>query len=288
MKENREVENKKNSFILPNEIVIVKYINRSKGMAAYVDKNHIIAGGMLNTAVRKFSAPLQRNNAIKNVLSEIEKEHLEQVTGLNLSVYGDFWTNFRVSLHKDSANNRFDLNNPMDYISIKVLESLKRDIAPNWESRNKNQTYQFAITRENEEMLEDKKKYDSKKEAFKLYGKIEDDKDKLLGVLKLITNKPISKESSLEWLQHKIEEYIDTMPSTFVNAINDKAFYTKLLINKGLDNNVITKKGNKYYTSDGLDLCNPGEIPTFDNAVAFLDNPINQEIRSIIEAKINN
>ena len=268
MEDVKEVKSKK-TFTLPNEVVIVKYINRRKGMAANVEKNHVISGGMLSTAVRKFSAPLQRNGSIKNVLTDEEKEYLEDKTGLNLSVYGDFWINFRVALHKDDANNRFDLSNPMDYISIKILESLPRDIALTWEDRHKNQTYQFAITREGEEMLEDKRKYDSKKEAFKLYGKIEDNKEKLFGVLKLLTNKPISKDSSLEWLQHKIEEFIDTMPSSFVNVVNDKAFYTKLLINTGIDSGVLTKKGNKYYTTDGLDLSNPGEIPTFENAVSF-------------------
>ncbi len=281
-----ETKQYKGSFTLPNEIVIVKYIHRRRGMAANVEANHVIAGGMLDKAVRKFSAPLQRNGSIKNVLSADEKEYLEAVTGLDLSVYGNFWVNFRVSLHKDDANNRFDLSNPMDYISIKILETLsKEDIALTWADRNKNQTYQFAITREHEEMLESKVKYDSKKEAFKMYGKIEDDRDKLLGVLKLLTNKPISKDSSLGWIQTKVEEFIDTMPSQFVSVVNDKSFHTKLLINTAIDKGVIVKNSNKYSTVDGLELCNPGELPTFDNAVAYLDNPKNQEIRDLIEAK---
>lgn len=283
-----ETKEVKSTFTLPQEIVIVKHIPRKKGMAANVEKDHVISGGMLNTAVKKFCAPLQRNGSIKNVLNEQEKEFLEAATGLNLSVYGDFWKDYYVTLHKDDANNRFDLSNPMDYIAVKVLESLSKDeIAPSWEARLKNQTYQFAISRGDDEMLEDKRKYDSKKEAFKLYGKIEDDKNKLLGVLKLLTNKPISKESTLSWLQHKVEEFIDTMPSMFVNVINDKAFYTKMLINSGMDSGVIVKSGNKYGTIDGLDLCNAGEVATFDNAVAYLDNPKNQEIRTIIEAKIS-
>ena len=277
-----------NKFTLPTDIVIVKYINRKRGMSANVEPGHIISGGMLSTAVRKFSAPLQRNGAVKNVLTSEEKIYLEEVTGLNLSVYGEFWQTYFVALHKDDANNRFDLSNPMDYISYKILSSLsKDDIASSWADRNKNQTYQFAITREDEEMLETKQKYDAKKEAFKLYGKIEDDKDKLLGVLKLLTNKPISKESKLDWLQHKIEEFVDTMPSAFVNVVNDHAFYTKILINKGVDAGVILKAGNKYSTADGLDLSNSGEIATFDNTVLYLDNPKNQEVRTIIEAKIN-
>ena len=283
-----DIKEKKSTFTLPDEIVVVKYINRNTGMAANVDKNHVISGGMLTNAVRKFSAPIQRNGSIKNVLSNDEKEYLESVTGLNLSVYGEFWQTFFVTLQKEDANNRFDLNNPMDYISVKILESLtKEDIAPSWAVRNQKQTYQFAITRGDEELLENKKKFDSKREAFMLYGKIMDDKDKLLGVYKLLTNKPISNDSSLSWLQGKVEEIIDTKPLSFVNVVNDKSFHTKMLITEGVDKGVIVKKSNKYSTVDGLDLCNPGEIATFDNAVVYLDNIRNQEVRDIIEAKIN-
>lgn len=274
-------------FKLPNDIVTVKFIKRNKGMATNVEASHVISGGMLIGSVKKFRAPLTRNNTIANVLTKEEKEYLEKVTDLNLSVYGTFWETFQVSLYKEDARNRFDLSNPMDYIAIKLLESLKDEIALSWSDRNKKQTLQFAICRQNEEMLESKYKYDSKKEAFKLYGKIEDDRNKLLGVLKLLTNKPISKDSELTWLQHKIEEFIDTMPSQFVNVVNDKAFYTKMLVNTGVETGVIVKVGNKYKTLDGLELSNPGEIPTFDNAVNYLDNPLNQEIRTIVETKIN-
>lgn len=283
-----ETKQYKGSFTLPKEIVTVKYINRKRGMAANVDVNHVIAGGMLTNAVRKFSAPIQRNGSIKNILTGDEKDYLESVTGIDLSVYGDFWSNFRVALHKEDANNRFDLSNPMDYISIKILQSLsKEDIALSWADRNRNQTYQFAITREDEEMLESKGNYDSKRQAFILYGKIMDSKEKMLGVLKLLTNKPISKDSSLDWLQTKVSEHVDKYPSQFVSVIEDRSFYTKMLINSGVDSGVIVQRSNKYTTIDGLDLCDAGEIPTFDNAVKYLDNVKNQEIRTLIEAKIN-
>lgn len=281
-------EKTKGNFELPNEIIIVKYISRNTGMAANVDKNHVIAGGMLTTAVKKYAAPLQRNGSIKNVLSNEEKEYLEDVTGLNLSVYGDFWQTHYVPLHKESANNILDLSNPMDYISYKILTSLsKHDIAPSWKDRNKNLTYQFAITREDEEMLETKSKLDSKREAFMSYGKIMDNKEQLLGVLKLLTNKPLSENSTLDWLQHEVEQFVDKEPTKFLNVVKDKSLFTKLLINNAIDKKVIIKKSNRYSTADGLDLCNAGEIPTLDNAVKYLDEPINQEVRSIIEAKIN-
>jgi hypothetical protein len=280
-------ELKTSGFSLPQEKIVLKYIKRNRGMAANVDKNHVIAGGMLTNSTKKFSAPLQRNGSIKNVLSEDEKTLLEQLTGLNLSVYGDFWQNYYVTLYKEDANNILDLSNPMDYISYKILMSLsKTEIAPSWKERNKNQTYQFAITREHEEMLETKGNYDSKKEAFKLYGKIEDSKEQLLGVLKLLTNKNLSKDSKLDWLQHELEKIIDKEPQKFLSAVKDKSLHSKLLLNNAVEAGVVLKKGNKYSTADGLDLCDAGEIATFENAVRYLDEPKNQEIRSIIEAKI--
>lgn len=277
----------KTGFKLPNETIIVKHIPRNVGMAANVDKNHVIAGGMLNTSTKKYCAPLQRNGTVKNILTDEEKEYLENRTGLNLSVYGDFWETFYVTLHKESASNIFDLSNPMDYISYKILMSLsKSEIAPSWSDRNKNLTYQFAITRENEEMLETKNKLDSKREAFMSYGKIMDSQEQLLGVLKLLTNKPLSDKTSLDFLQHEVEQFVDKEPVKFLNVIKDKSLFTKLLINQAIDAKVISKKSNKYSTNDGLDLCNAGEVPTLDNAVRYLEDPMNQEVRDIIEAKI--
>ena len=283
-----EVKELTSKFTLPSDIVIVKFVKRKSGMAAHVDENHVISGGMLSGSKKKFCAPLQKNGNIANILTVDEKEFLEKETGLNLSVYGEFWQNFYVSLYKDDANNRFDLSNPMDYISIKILESLNNDVAKSWNDRNKKQTYQFVITRSDEEFKEKKAKLDTKKSAWKLYGKIEDDREKLIGILKLLTNQPISTDSKLNWIQGKVEEYLDSMPSQFLSIIEDPSFDTKVLINKGIDSGLIIRNSNKYSTVDGLDLCENGQVPSFDNAVKYLDSSKNQEVRSLIEARIDN
>lgn len=274
----------KTSFRLPEKSVVVKYIRRKKGMASNVGEDHVIAGGMLQNSIKKFSAPLLKNGSIANVLTGDEKEYLEKATGLDLSVYGEFWGNHFVSLFKD--DNKLDLSNPLDYISYKILLFLKNDIAPTWAERNLKQTYQFVITSGDEEMAEKKVGFDSKKEAFKLYGKIEEDKDKLIGVLSLLTNKPISEDTSLKWLQTKVEELIDTKPALFVELIKDKALDTKLLISKAVEKGIIKKAGTKYSTVDGLDLCEGGQMPTIENAIAYLDNAKHQDVRSFIEAKV--
>lgn len=271
---------------LPDMKVMVKFIPRKKGMAANVPSNHVISGGMLDNAVKKFSAPLQRNGAIANVLTNEEKEVLEKMTGLNLSVYDDFWKTFFVSLRKEDANNIFDLSDPMDYISVRLLETLENTIAKSWSDKDKNPAYQFAITREGELDSVKKSKLDVKKRAFKAYGRIEDDRTKLISILKLLSKRSISKESKLDWIQGKVEEYIDTKPEAFLSIIEDKSFETKALLQKAIDEGVVLNKGGKYSTIDGLDLCEEDESPTYSNAVKYLENPRHQEVKMLIEAKL--
>lgn len=277
---------KKSNFTLPDEVITVKFIPRKKGMAANVDDNHVIAGGMLPNAVIKYMAPLQRNGSIANILSKEEKLFLEDVTGQNLSVYGDFWTSFTVSLHKEDTNNIFYMNEPMDYISVKILEANNEEIASSWSERHNKATYSFVITRPDELVTETRNVFNVKNEAFKLYNKIEDDKDKLLSVLKLMSKKPISSDSKLAWLKGEVGAYVDSESEKFVNLLNDSSFETKALIEKAVDYKIIIKKNNKYSTIDGLELADNGQVPSFNNAVKYLDNDKNQEVKSLIEARI--
>jgi len=281
------IEEKK--FVLPNEIVTVRFIPRKKGMAANVGDNHVISGGMLTNSVRGFVLPRKiRGGGLVNALTKAEKETLEEETGIDLSVYGKFWETFKVKLRKDDASNVFDLSTPMGYISLKVLEKYEDDIAHSWVERDNKPTYQFVITRPGEVTDDNKAKLDVKKEAFKLYGKIEDNKDKLISILKLLTNKPISSQSTLKWVQGLVEEYVDKTPSKFLSVIQDESFETRALINKGIETGIIKRNGNKYATVDGLDLCENGSVATIDNAVKYLDNPKHQDVRDLIEAKIDN
>lgn len=282
-----KVKEEKVMTALPNETVTIKFIPRKKGMAANVGDDHVLAGNMMDGTSKRFFAPLKRTGGIANVLTNSEKAFLEAKTGLDLSVYGDFWTTFSVRLWKEDANNVFDLSDPMGYISVKLLEACVEDIAPSWEARNNKTSTQFAITREHEIVDEKKKKLDIKKEAFKAYGRIEHDRSRLLMVLKLLTNKPIGEDSKLEWIQGQVEEYLDQQPGKFLDIVENPSFDTMALIQRGIESKFIIKKGNKYETIDGLRLAEEGEAPVYQNAVKYLDNDKNQEIRAHIEARID-
>lgn len=274
-------------FTLPDETITIKFIPRRTGIATNVGEDHVISGGLLDRAIRKFYAPLQRNGSIANLLSDEEKVELERLTGLNLSVYGDFWKTFFVSLRKDDNSNKLYLGNPMDYLQYALLRAYDNIIASSWSERNNRLEYQFAIVRDGELIQEKQDKFNVKKEAMKQYIRIEDNKDRLISILKLLTNKSISEDSSLTWIQSQVEEYVDNKPKAFLNVITDAKFHTKALINKAIDLGIIVRENNKYSTIDGLTLSEDGRIPSFDNAVEYLDNVKNQDVRSLIEAKMN-
>ena len=289
MKNKEEVVEKgKVAFKLPKETVTVKFVAKRKGMAAHVEDNHVISGGMLTNSVKRFQCPLHRSNEIANILSNEEKEHLEELTGQNLSVYGDFWKKYTVPLRKDDASNIFDLSNPFEFISVRILENYPNEIAKTWKQRNDRVSIQFAITRPDELTNEKKAKLDVKKMAFKMFGKIEDDREYLAGILKLLANAPISKSAKLEWLQGNVQEHVDINPKRFVELMNDTNLETKLLINSAIEAGVIKKQGNKYTTIDGLELCEASETATLNNTIRFLGKDKNQEIRLLIEARVSN
>ncbi len=276
------------TFTLPNKKVIVKFIPKKKGMAATVSDDHVISGGMMSNSVKKYYAPLQKKGGIANILTKEEKDYLENLTGLNLSVYGDFWETFSVSLHKEDSKNIFDLSDPLSYISIRLLSKIDTLIAKSWKDRKKSAMYEFAITEENELENDNKVSLDTKKNAFKHYVRIEDDKETLLSILRLTSDLKISEDSSLPWIQGKVEEYLDNHPEKYLNIVNEPTFEVKALINKAVDRGIIKNESGKYSSIDGLDFARKGELPSFDNAVKYLNDPKNQEIKDLIEARLNN
>lgn len=278
------MKNKEEVFVLPNKTIEVKFIPRKVSLISN-DNNHIAKGGMLEGASMTFYVPLQRNGNVKNILTASEKNLLEEMTGLNLSSYSDFWDKFSVRIYKDG--NKFDLSNPNDYISYKLLLAHDSEfIAPSWKDRNKLLSYRFAIVEDEEMVIDKNKKYNLKKEAFKIYSKIENNREMLVGVLRLLENKPVSDKTSIDRIQERVLEYVDKDTVSFMSVVQDDRFETKALLLDAVSKGIIKKTGNRYVTTEGLDLCESGEIPLFNNAVSYLESPKNQEIKSMIEAKV--
>lgn len=283
---------------LRNERIIVRFLGRKSGIWGDNPK-HVLAGGMAENSVRTFVVPLLSTGAYVNVLTNNEKEYLEQALGLEynaMSIYkkdNNFWSDAnpnginKVMLHKQ--DNILNLADPVDYIKYKILLANKNLIAPSLQvlQDKPKATYQYVIISENEETKYAKSGMNNTMLCYKEFGKIEDDKDKLRMIVEIITGRPTAPNTKIEVLQTKINELIQKDSRMFLKIITDEYLDTKVLIKRGLEAGLIVKRGDYLYLKeDGSPLCEYGEEPTLNIAARYLNNPKKQEIKFSLEAKL--
>ena len=273
---------------LENKRLIIKFYPRPKGFIR--DPKHVSYGGMLEGAVMVLYTPLMRNGDFKNVLTNDEKAFLEEYMGLGtdaLSVYkkeGNYWHDIRVKLEK--GENFFDLSSPEDYIKAKVALANDNIVAPSIDVINNKASYKFYAIKEGDEDRVNHKSLTAKQEAYKLYGKIEDDEDVLRYILRVINGASVSKNTKIETIQGWVYGIIEDKTKEFNLILNDKQLRTKILIDKGVQAGAIAVRDGKYYTAEGLSLSAGTSEPTLQNAANYLDMPINQPVRMKIETRI--
>lgn len=292
-KTNTKIEEDVLVSCLRNEKVIVRYLPRESALIS--NPKHVFYGGMSDNAVRVFTVPiLESSGAYVNVLTNAEKDFLEEIMGLEdnaLSIYqreNNFWENYFVRLTK--IDNLLDLSNPEDYIKYKVLLANKDFIASSLSelTERPKATYQFVIISENDEAKEASKELSASMEAYMLLGKHQDDKDLLKYVAETIQGRPISNNADISFITGAIHKIIKANPTVFNNLMNDSLLATKVLIQHSVEAGIIRKRGDYLYlAADNSPLCDSGEDPTLSVAAKFLNAPKNQEIKFTLEAKLN-
>lgn len=282
---------------LRKERVIIRHIARPSNMVQ--NPKHVLYGGMAENAIRVFVVPKLTSGRYVNVLTDDEKEFLEDIMGLEknaLSIYKrdhNFWDDSnpdgisRVILKKQ--DNYLDLSSPEDYIRYKILLANKDFIAPSLkalEDYNK-ATYQFVIIGEDDETKSAKTAMSNTMMCYKEYGKIEEERDTLALIIEILDGRPVAPTSKLEFLQTKINDLIQANPKTFLKVVTDKLLPTKVLIKKSIAAGTITKRGDYLYLrSDGKPLCEDNEEPTMNVAAMYLNNPKHQSIKLALETEL--
>lgn len=277
---------------LRNERVVVKHIPKENAMVGNNPK-HVLYGGMAENSTRTYVVPQLRNGQLVDVLTKDEKEFLEDYLQLEanaLSVFkveNNFWKKQKVVLGK--TDNYLDLSNPNDYIKYKILLHNEDLIAPNLEALQSHPkaTYEYVMVREEEENKVNRKRIDATKEAYKEYGKIEENADIMRVIVETITARPVASTTSLDALASKVDELIQNDARLFLRVVKDPYLSTKVLIRNAIEAGVIINRaGQLYLREDGSPLCDKGES-TLSVASAYLNEPKNQELRFTIEAKVN-
>ena len=283
---------------LRNERVVVRFVPRETAMVH--NKNHILYGGMAETATRNFVVPrLTSTGLYKNILTDDEKDYLEYVMGLepnSLSIYrknNNFWDDSnesgigRVTLHKQ--DNYLDLSNPADYIKYKILLANKDQIAPSLEELEERPkaTYQFVIISENAETKSNLSKMEATAQCYMEFGAVKNEKDTLRVIIELLEKRPTTPQVKLDWLQNKINDYIQRDPRKFLSIITDNLLPAKVLIKRGQEAGLISWRNNLYYLrQDNSPLCEMGEESTLTNAARYITSPKHQEIKYLLEATL--
>lgn len=283
---------------LKNERVIVRHIPKYSNKIQ--NPKHVFYEGMAENATRVFVVPRLTSGAYVNVLTNAEKDFLEDIMGLEpnaLSIHKkdhNFWSDAnpggigKVTLRRQDTY--LDLSIPGDYIKYKILLANKDFICPSLSEyeRLPKATYQFVIIAEGDETKAAKSATDNMMESYKEFGKIEDKIDYLRVVVETLGGRPVSQTSKIEFLQAKVNEFIQADAKKFLKVVKDEYLPTKVLIRQAIVNGVITKRGEfLYLRSDGKPLCNDNEDPTLEVAARFLNDPRHQAIKFSIESEIN-
>lgn len=283
---------------LRNERVIVRFVPSPTAMVQR--KGHILSGGMAETATRSFVVPrLAKTGMFKNILTDSEKAFLEKAMGLEinaLSIYkkeNNFWDDSnpsgigRVTLHKQ--DNYLDLSIPEQYIQYKILLANKDQIASSMEELEERPkaTYQFVIISEGAEAQKNLSRMDITMECYTEYGAVKKDKDTLKVIIEQLERRPISSNVKLDYLQGKINDYIQADPRKFYSVITDEYLQAKVLIKRAVEAGLIGTKNNTYYLrKDGSPLCEMNEDSTLNNAAKYISSIKHQELKYLIEAQL--
>ena len=281
---------------LKNEQVIVRYLPKQSRMVS--NPKHVLFGGMAENATRTFVVPMLSSGRYVNVLTDDEKDFLEDIMGLPknaMSIYkkvDNFWDDTneagisKVTLRKQ--DNYLNLANVEDYIRYKILIANKDYIAPSLEAleTHPKATYQFVILTEESETKSARKGMTILMQCYTAYGKIEDDVDALRIIIETLTGITVHKNTKKEFLQTKINELIQSNSKMFLKIATDPLLQTKVLIRKCIESGLIAHRGNQYYIREGnVPMCEDGE-PTLNVAAQWINLPKNQEIKLSLEAKL--
>lgn len=281
---------------LRNEKVIVRFIPRKRGNNADNPK-HVLYGGMSNNAVKKYSLPILASSGLyKNPLTTDEKNYLESILDIDLSIYkknDNFWDDSngngisQVVLTKN--DNILDLSKPSDYLKYKILLANSNTICPSLQELQDRPkaTYQFYIVNEEDEVKSANRDMSVMQQCYMEFGNIQNDRDTLRFIVEYMTNKPVAPNTKIEWLKSKINELIQTNRKMFLSTVTDSMLQTKVLIKKAIDAGIISYRGNQLYLrEDNSPLCDYGQEPTFTVAAQYLNQPKNQTLLFTIQSKL--
>jgi hypothetical protein len=232
-----------------------------------------------------------KKNRLASILTREEQRFFEKELDLeegDLSIHkkkDNFWHTFYVVLDKDDYE--LDLQDPIDNLRYRVL-AVQPTVAPSWEQRYHSGAYKFALVDEEIKTKIAVAQTNTRKDAYKFLGKVEDNAERMRDVLRIYGEDPGArgkqkKETYTSKLVNRLGELIDDDASLvkLMKVVNDPHFEMKIFIEDALAISALTKEGTKYYL--------PGDDKiggTLQEAIDYFKNPVNQDVYLKIKNQI--
>ena len=198
----------------------------------------------------------------KKQMTTIKKnrEELERLLGLDLTVTSSFWDDFFVIIEDDLI---FDPSNPMHKLYEIVLIANKK-VAPSEDVLLTDETFEkcvFYFHRETEELAKNSKKELAKDAAIsKLFTINDTNPGKLTNIYSYLFGYDAKNEISSENAYLKIKEMLNVKEEkqlainikkvTAVLNLKPEELNTKLVLDKAIKKRIVTTKGNIYRRGD--------------------------------------
>lgn len=280
------VEDKKVSILENRKVQIIPI----KRPSDWMPKEERVFGMMPNT-FSSFTLPVSKaNNSFVKILDDKEQATFEKKLHKkegDLNLYNkntEFWKSFVVRIPDDGLT--LDLSDPIDNLRFRICKVMPF-ISPNWESRDENLKYKFAIVEEEFQEKERVKKAHKISEAWSSYENIKNDKSKLSYVIKIYgietsNDKKIASNATLDWIQSEVIKIIDNDMSTFMSIVTDPDFEWKSIVSDAISCKALVKTGKTKYALPG------GETiaTSLSDLMEYLKDPENNPQLMIIKARI--
>jgi len=287
---------------LLNKKVQIALVKQSPS-ALYKDESQAT---LLTGASKDFSCPVDQYGNLINPLEDWEREYLENLLGINLSIHvintadnphANFWTSkkAKVILRKttkniDSATITLDLSDPFQFILYKIALINPR-VAKSWDSRHdRGRGYEFVIKDSDAEVVEELSKIEIEDTVNEYLLKIKKNKKKLFNLLRVYGGN--EKKGLVTW-DSSIEQLYLEAKKLSRNKFNlDKLYKIIKLGEKDMENIVfiadavscgmIEKRGIYYHLMGGDKIG-----ASMQEAADFLNKKVNQPVKMKIQAAID-
>lgn len=249
-----------------------------------VDPNsrHVLRDGMLDGANTRFTVrrdPMSGRYILP--LTDEEKEYISK--GLNIAVEelnpnirdNPFFKGIEIEMPKHGL--RLSLIDPMQFLYDKVLQTYDNIIAKGLSNTKRKPSFRFVRVDETEETDIYLEVSDKRKEAYKLLGALEENRNRMLMYI-LNSGRRVNPQISTKELRKQVNQLVEDSYTKFINVLEDPHFEVKGLINMATITGVIEERRGLYFFQQEP-LAAKGKSPTILNACDFLEDKTNGNVR---------